>query len=319
MSGTWSGWLPPESLAVLAAATWATASLFSAAASARMGAFAFTRWRMVFAALLLWGMALATGSWRSLTGGSLGAAGEWAWGMLAWDAVGLLVLSGVIGIFVGDTALFACMNRLGPRRSGLLFATHSLFTVVLAALFLDESLKGWALPGGVLLVGGVMGAIAFGKRGGVAHQLESTQGQLAVGVALGVLSALGQSVGTLVLKPAMAAGLDPVAASAVRMTAGFACHALLWCAGLPMARVQSPLQWRDLAYTFASATLAMAVGMTLILKALQHGSAGLVGMLSSVSPVLLLPLLWWRTGQSPALGAWVGAAMAVLGCALVLG
>jgi len=116
----------------------------------------------------------------------------------------------------------------------------------------------------------------------------------------------------------MAAGLDPVAASAVRMTAGFACHALLWCTGLQMARVQSALQWRDLAYTFASAALAMALGMTLILKALQHGSAGLVGMLSSVSPVLLLPLLWWRTGQRPAWGAWLGAAMAVVGCALIL-
>lgn len=170
----------------------------------------------------------------------------------------------------------------------------------------------------VLLVGGVMGAIALGRREGAAHRLEATQGQLAAGVALGLLSALGQSVGTLVLKPAMAAGLDPVAASAVRMTAGFACHALLWCTGLQMARVQSALQWRDLAYTFASAALAMALGMTLILKALQHGSAGLVGMLSSVSPVLLLPLLWWRTGQRPALGAWVGAAMAVVGCALIL-
>ena len=61
------------------------------------------------------------------------------------------------------------------------------------------------------------------------------------------------------------------------MTAGFACHALLWCTGLQMARVQSALQWRDLAYTFASAALAMAVGMTLILKALQHGSAGFGG------------------------------------------
>lgn len=310
MSGmAWPAWLPLESLAVLAAATWATASLFSAAASARMGAFAFTRWRMVFAAVLLWGMALATGTWRSLAGDG---------GGLAWSAVGLLVLSGVIGIFVGDTALFACMNRLGPRRSGLLFATHSLFTVVLAALFLDESLKGWAIPGGVLLVAGVMGAIAFGKREGHTHRLEATQGQLAVGVALGVLSALGQSVGTLVLKPAMAAGLDPVAASAVRMTAGFACHALLWCTGLQVAKVQTPLTARDLAYTFASAALAMAVGMTLILKALQHGSAGLVGMLSSVSPVLLLPLLWWRTGQRPAWGAWAGAAMAVAGCALLL-
>ncbi|WP_240456773.1 hypothetical protein [Acidovorax sp. 1608163] len=82
MSPVWSGWLPPESLAVLAAATWATASLFSAAASARMGAFAFTRWRMVFAAVLLWGMALATGSWRSLVGGI------WVRGRV-WPANGL--------------------------------------------------------------------------------------------------------------------------------------------------------------------------------------------------------------------------------------
>ena len=243
---------------------------------------------MVFAALLLWGMALATGQWRSLWSDG---------GSAAWQAMGLLVLSGVIGIFVGDTALFACMNRLGPRRSGLLFATHSLFTVVLAALFLDESLKGWAVPGGVLLVGGVMGAIALGRREGAAHQLEATQGQLAAGVALGLLSALGQSVGTLVLKPAMAAGLDRWLH---RPDDGGLC---LPCAAVVHraadGAVQSALQWRDLAYTFASAALAMALGMTLILKALQHGSAGLVGMLSSVSPVLLLPLLWWRTGQRP--------------------
>ena len=83
----WSGWLPPESLALLAAATWATASLFSAAASARMGAFAFTRWRMVFAALLLWGMALATGQWRSLWSDG---------GSAAWQAIGLLWYWGLL-------------------------------------------------------------------------------------------------------------------------------------------------------------------------------------------------------------------------------
>lgn len=304
-AGSWSGWLPPESLALLAAATWASASLFSAAASARMGAFAYTRWRMAFASLLLWAIALAGGQWRSLAEHGAGA-------------VGLLLLSGTIGIFIGDTALFACMNRLGPRRSSLLFATHSLFTVVLAALWLDERIAGWALVGGALLVAGVMAAIAWGRRGGAAHRLEAVHGPLWVGLALGLVSALGQSVGTLVLKPAMAAGLDPVAASAVRMSAGFGCHALLWAGGFSAARLASPLTRRDLAYTFASAALAMAVGMTLILKALQHGSAGAVGMLSSVSPVLLLPLLWWRTGQCPAAGAWAGAAMAVIGCMLLL-
>jgi len=45
---------------------------------------------------------------------------------------------------------------------------------------------------------------------------------------------------------------------------------------------------------------------------------GLVGILSSVSPVLVLPLLWWRLGRAPAQGAWWGAGLTVLGTVLVL-
>ena len=295
--------MPVESLALLAAACWATASLFSATASSHMGAFAFTRWRMVFASLILWAMVAFTGGWRSLE----------------WSGVGLLVVSGLIGIFVGDTALFACMNRLGPRRSGILFATHALFSAVLAWAFLGERIEGYALLGSALLVAGVMTAIAFGKREDEAHRWEATRGRLAVGVALGLTAALGQSVGTLILKPLMSTGVDPMAGSVVRMTAGFAAHGLLWLSGWQVTRNRAPLNVRDLGFTFVSAAVALALGMTLILQALAHGSAGLVGLLSSVSPVLLLPLLWAAYGRRPAAGAWWGAGLAVLGCGLILG
>ncbi len=296
--------MPSEVLALLAAACWASSSLFSAAASGRMGAFAFTRWRMAFASLVLWGAALASGGWRALTG----------------DGLALLAASGLIGIFVGDTALFACMNRLGPRRSGVLFATHSLFSVVLAWLWLGERMAGWQLLGGALLAGGVMTAIALGKRDGESHQWEHTHGRLATGIGLGLLAALGQALATLMLKPLMAsAAVDAVTASAVRMSAGFGAHALLWALGLPMTRLQQPLRWQDLCNTFASSGVSMVLGMTLVLKALESGSAGRVGMLSSVSPVLLLPLLWVVYSRRPALGAWCGAVLAVAGCALILG
>jgi uncharacterized membrane protein len=70
--------------------------------------------------------------------------------------------------------------------------------------------------------------------------------------------------------------------------------------------------------TWASAAVAMALGMTLILAALQTGQANLVGILSSISPVLLLPLLWLVYRRRPALGAWIGSLMAVVGTALIL-
>jgi drug/metabolite transporter (DMT)-like permease len=289
-------------LAALAALCWAFGSLFSATAASQLGAFSFTRWRLFFALVLLWALAFYTGEWRSLDGPSV-----------AW-----LALSGLIGIFIGDTALFACMNRLGPRRSGVLFASHALFSALLAWVFLGETLWGWTLLGAGLLVSGVMVAIAWGRRGSETHAWESTRGPLAVGVSLGLLAALCQSVATLMIKPMMAAGMDAIAASAVRTSASFLAHAALWWAGAQVAQIQQRMTLKTAFHTWASATIAMGVGMTLILQALKTGPANLVGLFSSLSPVLLLPLLWVIYRRRPALGAWCGAVMAVLGSALIL-
>jgi drug/metabolite transporter (DMT)-like permease len=294
--------LPAEALAALAALCWAFGSLFSATAASQMGAFAFTRWRLFFALTLLWALSFYTGQWRSLDMGSV-----------AW-----LALSGLIGIFIGDTALFACMNRLGPRRSGVLFATHALFSALLAWLFLGETLWGWTLLGASLLVSGVMVAIAWGRRGGETHAWESTRGSIWVGALLGLLAALCQSVATLMIKPMMASGMDAIAASAVRTTASFLAHAALWWAGAQLAQVQQRMTIKTAFHVWASATIAMGLGMTLILQALKTGPANLVGLFSSLSPVLLLPLLWVVYRRRPAWGAWCGAAMAVLGSALIL-
>lgn len=289
-------------MALTAAGCWAVSSLFSASPAQRLGAIAFSRWRMLFASLILWGMALASGGWRELDAAALG----------------LLALSGVVGIFLGDTALFACMNWLGPRRSGVLFATHAIFSTVLAWLFLSEAIRGWALLGSALLVSGVMMAVLWGKRSDEAHRWEQTQGVLLTGVLLGLLAALCQSLATLMLKPLMSTGVDAVAASAMRMSVALLAHGALWLSGWGPARAQAPVRWQDAALTCLSAAVAMALGMTLILHALRDGQAGLVALFSSVTPVLLLPLLWLVYRRRPALGAWAGAVVAVTGTALIL-
>jgi drug/metabolite transporter (DMT)-like permease len=291
-----------ELLAALAALCWAVGSLFSAAASSRMGAFAFTRWRLMFAALLLGTLSLWSGQWQQLDTAAL-------W----W-----LGLSGFIGIFVGDTALFACMNRLGPRRCGLLFATHALFSAALAWVLLGESLWGWTLVGSAVLISGVMAAIAWGRRDDENHDWERTRGQLRTGIALGLLAALCQSVATLMIKPLMSTGLDAVSASAVRTSVALAAHLLLLWSGWRQALMLQPLDLRTAWNTAASAWIAMALGMTLILLALRDGQANLVGIFSSITPVLLLPLLWGVYRRRPASGAWAGAALVVAGSALIV-
>jgi drug/metabolite transporter (DMT)-like permease len=291
-----------EYLALLAAACWAVGSLMSATASTHLGAFAFTRWRMLCAAVMLWLIAAFSGGWVTL----------------AVDSLGLLVLSGIIGIFIGDTALFAAMNRLGPRRAGVLFATHSLFSVILAYFFLGETQWGWTLIGSSLLVSGVMTAIFFGKRKTELHAWEANQSQLRSGVALGLLAALCQAVATLMLKPLMETDIDAVAASAVRMSTAFVLHQLIFMLGFKVARAYLPMTKKVFLLVLANAALSMVLGMTLILQALKHGEAGMVAILSSVSPVIVLPLLWLVYKRSPAVGAWLGAALTVAGTILIL-
>ncbi|WP_319783100.1 DMT family transporter [Oceanisphaera sp. IT1-181] len=292
-------------LALAAAACWAVASLLSAHAARHLGAFAFSRWRMFCVSLMLWAAALITGGWSSLSSNSLS----------------IMAASGLIGIFIGDTALFAAMNRLGPRRASVLFATHALFSALLAYLIFGEIIADWTLIGCLLLVGGVMTAIFMGKRTGDTHAWEQDNGRPWIGIALGLLAALCQSIATLMMKPVMMdelASVDPVSASAVRMSTAFFAHLfLLWC-GWSVAKPLQRINWPIFGMVAMNALLAMGVGMTLILVALRHGEVGMVAMLSSVSPVLVLPLLWLLTKQRPASGAWLGAAITVIGAALIV-
>ncbi|MDZ4130794.1 MAG: hypothetical protein U1E02_42480 [Hydrogenophaga sp.] len=76
----------PEALALLAAACWAVSSLFSASPAQRLGAFAFSRWRMLFACHAVFSGVLA---WVWL--------GEVLWG---WALLGSLLVAGVVWAIV---------------------------------------------------------------------------------------------------------------------------------------------------------------------------------------------------------------------------
>lgn len=293
---------PYDLLALGAAACWALTSVLSAAPARHLGAFAFTRWRMLLVLFMLWPVVFWMGSWRSL----------------GWGHMGTMALSGLIGIFIGDTALFAAMNRLGPRRTGVLFATHAMFSALLGFMVLGERLGTQALLGGALVLAGVITAILLGRHKDESHAWETDRGHWAVGVALALTAAFCQALGSLIAKPVMAQGVDPVAATAVRVSATCLAQFLLLWSGFAAARAHAPPTRSVLVQVGWVGFIGMGVGMSLILLALQHGDVGMVGILSSVTPVLVLPLLWLHLRRAPARGAWLGASLTVLGTVLVL-
>lgn len=289
-------------LALGAAACWALGSVMSVMPSRHLGAFSFTRWRMLMVGVMLWLVVALTGSWRGFEPAYISA--------MAW--------SGLIGIFVGDTALFSAMNRLGPRRAGVLFATHAAFSALLGFWVLGERMKLQAVIGGVLTLAGVMLAIFMGRHKDENHAWEADSGPVGIGIGLALVAALCQALGSLIAKPVMAQGVDPVMASAVRVSVATLAHFALLLAGFRAARSIAPPTFRVLGQTALNGFIAMGVGMTLILLALQNGNVGVVAILSSVSPILVLPLLWFQLRRAPATSAWVGAGLTVLGTALIL-
>jgi drug/metabolite transporter (DMT)-like permease len=267
-----------------------------------LGAFAFTRWRMLLVAAMLWAATFATDGVLALD----------------WSSFATMALSGILGIFVGDTALFAAMNRLGPRRTGVLFATNAVFSALLGAALFGERMTLSTALGAALIVCGVMIAVGFGQRRAESHGWETDRGHAGLGIVLALLAALCQALGTAVAKPVMAEELDPVTAAAVRTTAACVAHfAVLWL-GLRTARSRGALTPAMVTQTASSGLIGMALGMTALLFALEGGDVGMVAVLSSVTPVLILPLLWIRLRRAPARGAWLGAAATVIGTALVL-
>ncbi len=289
-------------LAALGAAScWALSAILGATPSRQLGSFGFTRIRLSVLSLLLGGFALANGSW------------------LAFGSQQLLLLaaSSLTGIFLGDTLMFAAMNRIGPRRTGLLFATHSVFSVSLGVLLLSETLSANAAIGSVLVFAGVLCAIAFGRHDAASHHWEHASG-LKWGVLLGLGAALCQALGTLLAKPVMSTGVDPVAANGLRIAVSCGAHWLLWASGNRHARLQSPLAPRLFGQTVLNGLIGQGVGMTLAMLALQGGNVATVGMLSAMTPVLILPMLWVVMRQRPPALAWLGAAASVAGSMLIV-
>lgn len=79
---------------------------------------------------------------------------------LNWLSTGLLLLSGAIGIGLGDTAYFKTLNQLGARRTLLLETLAPPLTAAIALIFLGEQLNLISWCGIFLTISGVAWVIS---------------------------------------------------------------------------------------------------------------------------------------------------------------
>lgn len=107
----------------------------------------------------------------------------------------LLMLSGAIGIGIGDTLLFACLNLIGAGLTAIVDCLYSPFIIALSVLFLGERLTFLQIFGAVLVVFAVL-TVSL-KWGG----LDIDRRKLIQGIIFGALAMLSTAVGVVIVKP----------------------------------------------------------------------------------------------------------------------
>src|SRR3954471_9103965 len=128
------------------------------------------------------------------------------------DNMILLVVSGVLGIAIGDTLFFAALKELAPHTLIMLLTGGQVLTVVLAVIFLGEKPAPLSWGGIALIILGIFVVV----RSNLSAEKKSSPLR---GIILGALSTVCMSVSILLTKEPLRTTSD-LEVTFIRMVAG---------------------------------------------------------------------------------------------------
>lgn len=304
-----------EAAALATAVCWSLTPFFFTAASLRIGAFATNVIRLVLACVFLGATVLVMGAAHTMPGR---------------QAV-MFVMSGLIGLTLGDAALFDAFMILGPRRVSLLCATAPVFVAIAAIPMLDEKVSLIGIAGMALTLGGVAWVVMERVEAGEVH------GSTARGVLMGLFAAAGQGFGAIFATAGLgkasvstwlgglaATGgvvepVEPLLGTLVRMLAGCG-GMLLWAAfrGRMGEVARATRDRRGLGLATGGAVFGPFVGVWLSLTAFANTHPTAIAQtIMAISPVLVIGIARVVHGERPSVRAWIGSIVAIAGVAVL--
>ena len=238
---------------------------------------------------------------------------------VSWQEMAVLMVSGVIGIAVGDTAYFQAVQKLGARRALTLFTLAPPMAALIALVFLGERLDLVTWTGIVLTAGGVMWVVTENTQGGEKVQIKT--GDLVPGIVMGAFAALCQASGVVMTRSVLTStALTTLQSTIVRLAP--ALLALLVMIRLSGNRKDRLATIKDDKKLMRLVLLSSFIGAYICLWlqqiAIENAPAGIAQTMLSTSPIFILPMMAMR-GEKVSLRAAAGAAVAIFGITLVFG
>ena len=224
-----------------------------------------------------------------------------------------LAASGVLGLAVADTLFFVALKRIGAARVAILDTAYAPTVVCFSWFALGDTLGPGFLLGAGCVVAGVL--LANAQRGGFGGVDPGAW----VGALAGLAAVLGTAVGVILSKPVLEEG-HLVEVTATRMIAGVVGQLLFSAARrdptvFAAFRPSSGAWLWLLPATFVGTYLSMLLWM----GGFKWAPASVAAILNQLATVYILVLArWWL--REPVAGHQIaGAALAVVGAAVVMG
>ena len=215
--------------------------------------------------------------------------------LITWDGPGvlgqyprediyILVLSGIVGIALADTALFAALNLIGVGILSIVDCLYAPSIILFAWLLLSETLTWPLYVGGALVVAGVVISSRHPPPPG------RTRRQLVGGSLLGVLALALMGFGIVLAKP-LIEDFPLIWATTIRLLAGIGALALLAVAsskrkGLWSVFKPSPVWW----HSVPASVLGAYISMILWIAGFKYAKASSVAILNQTSVIFALIL-----------------------------
>jgi drug/metabolite transporter (DMT)-like permease len=286
-----------ELSALLTAFLWSGTSLAFSSAAEKIGSLQLNINRMILASFFLISTILIMGYSIDLT---------------STQFVNLII-SGIIGLVIGDSFLFKSFQLLGARISMLLMALSPGMSTILAFFFLDERITFIGIVGILITIGGIA-LVVLEKNAESKHRIKS------IGIFYGILGALGQSGGLIFAKFAFQEGhITSFVATFIRILSSVI---ILLPVVVLLKRYKNPYKTFTQNKSAFGATLLGTIlgpflGITFSLIAIENTKVGIAATLMSTMPIIMLPMVRYIFKEKLSWRAILGAVISVVGVALI--
>lgn len=294
-----------ELFAILTAICWAITSTAFEHAGKKIGSLSLNIIRLWFALVFL---IIYSGFVRGIPLPTDASIEAWQW----------LLLSGFIGLFLGDLLLFEAFTLIGARISMLIFSSVPPLSAIMAFIILGDTMTLVQLAGMVVTVTGIA-MVILTRDNTDKTKLKFTHPVLGILFAFG--GAFCQALGYIVGKLGMEAGLttyDPFASTQIRAIGAIICFSIYITIRRSWPNVWKSFRQKSaMTSTVIGSVFGPFLGVSFSLAALSYTTPGVAATLTAITPVILIPVAIFYNKERLNIKEILGAFVAIMGVGLM--